>query len=77
MGISCAPDIFQEKLLTLMVSLNFARTYLDDLLCLTKGNLYDHLNKLCVILNQLKVAGLKCNAEKSSFCQTQIEYLGY
>ena len=60
-----------------MVGLNFARTYLDDLLCLTKGNLDDHLDKLCVILDWLKAASLKCNAENSLFCQTQIEYLGY
>ena len=47
MGISCAPDIFQEKMLTLMVGLDFARTYLDDLLCLTKGDLNDHLEITC------------------------------
>jgi hypothetical protein len=31
-GISCLPDIFQEKMSDLMQHLNFARTYLDDLL---------------------------------------------
>ena len=30
-----------------------------------------------MILSQLEKAGLKCNAKKSVFCQTNIEYLGY
>eukprot|EP00957_Ditylum_brightwellii_P180948 13785721-Ditylum_brightwellii.AAC.1 len=29
MGLSCAPDIFQEKISELMVGLEFAKTYLD------------------------------------------------
>ena len=35
-GIAGLPDIFQEKMSGLMESLEFARTYLDDLLMLTK-----------------------------------------
>ena len=30
-----------------------------------------------MILSQLCKVGLKCNAEKSAFCQTHIEYLNY
>jgi hypothetical protein len=32
MGVSCSPDIFQEKMSDSMQHLNFVRTYLDDLL---------------------------------------------
>ena len=45
MGIAGSPDIFQAKI-ELMATLEFVRTYLDDLLCITKGNLADHLDKL-------------------------------
>jgi hypothetical protein len=46
MGVAGSPDIFQSKMLELMATLEFVRTYLDDLLCITKGNLKDHLSKL-------------------------------
>ena len=37
MGIAGSPDIFQEKMSDLMATLEFVRTYLDDLLIITKG----------------------------------------
>ena len=77
MGIACSPDIFQAKMSELMGTLEFVRTYIDDLLCITKGNLDDHLNKLRRVLIRLRDAGLKVNASKSSFCATETEYLGY
>ena len=76
-GIACSPDIFQAKMSELMVTLEFVRAYLDDLLCITKGNLDDHLSKLRKVLIRLRCAGLKVNATKCSFCATETEYLGY
>jgi hypothetical protein len=60
-----------------MESLEFVRAYLDDLLCISKLSLEDHLEKLEVVLGQLRNAGLKVNAAKSTFCTLEIEYLGY
>ena len=77
MGLCNSPDIFQEKMSELMEGLEFARTYLDDLLCITKGTFDDHLEKLDLVLARLARAGLKVNANKSAFCQEQLEYLGY
>ena len=77
MGIAGSSDIFQEKMLELMESLEFVRAYLDDLLCISKLSLEDHLDKLEVVLRQLRNAGLKVNAAKSTFCALEIEYLGY
>ena len=77
MGMSCSPDIFQDKMSELFEDLEYARTYIDDLLCLSKSSLKDHLSKLETMLIRLRQKGLKINAKKSSFCQTQIEYLGY
>ena len=37
MGVMCAPDIFQENMSNLMEGLELVRTYLDNLLCLSKG----------------------------------------
>ena len=46
MGVASSPDIFQEKMQTLMEGLENVRTYLDDILVLTKKSFQDHLNKL-------------------------------
>jgi hypothetical protein len=77
MGIAGSPDIFQGKMLELMESLEYVRAYLDDLLCISKLSLEDHLEKLEVVLRRLRNAGLKCNAAKSTFCTLEIEYLEY
>ena len=77
MGLCNSPDAFQEKMSTLMDDLEFVRTYIDDLLVITSGDLTDHLEKLDSVLQRLSEAGLKVNAKKSSFCQTELEYLGY
>jgi hypothetical protein len=50
MGIADSLDIFQEKMSELMESLEFVRVYLDDLLCISKLGLEDHLDKLEVVL---------------------------
>ena len=77
MGIAGSPDIFQSNMLELMESLEYARAYLDDLLCISKLSLEDHLEKLEEVLRWLRNAGLKVNAEKLTFCTLEIEYLGY
>jgi hypothetical protein len=77
MGIAGSPDIFQGKMLELMESLEFVRAYLDNLLCISKLSMEDHLEKLEEVLRQLCDAVLKVNATKSTFCALEIEYLGY
>ncbi len=75
MGIAGSPDIFQGKMLELMESLEYVRAYLDDLFCISKFSLEDHLDKLEVVLRQLRDAGLKM--AKLTLCALEIEYLGY
>jgi hypothetical protein len=77
MGIAGSPDIFQGKMSELMESLEYVQAYLDDLLCLFRSSLKDHLEKLEEVLRHLCNAGLKVNAKKSTFCALEIEYLGY
>ncbi len=64
MGIAGSPDIFQEKMTDLMATLEFVKTYLDDLLIISTGSLEDHLKKLTQVLSRLQDAGLKINAKK-------------
>jgi hypothetical protein len=60
-----------------MESFEYVRAYLDDLLCISKLSLEDHLEKLEDVLRRLHDTGLKVNAAKLTFCTLEIEYLGY
>jgi hypothetical protein len=42
-GIAGSPDIFQSKMLELMESLEYVQAYLNDLLCISRSSLEDHL----------------------------------
>ena len=77
MGLCNSPDIFQEKMGTLMHDLEYVRAYIDDLLVLTSGDLGDHLEKLDEVFRRIREAGLKINANKSFFARGELEYLGY
>ncbi len=77
MGIAGSPDIFQEKMSELMETLEYVRAYLDDLLCISKLSVEDHLDKLEEVFRQICDTGLKVNAAKLTFCTLEIEYLGY
>jgi len=77
MGFGGSADIFQAQMMDLMACLEYVRAYIDDLLCITRGTLDDHIDKIEAVLSRLRDAGLKVNAAKSSFCTHEIEYLGY
>ena len=77
MGLCNSPDIFQEKMSELMDGLDYVRAYIDDLLVISKGTYEDHLADVDKVLQRLKDAGLKVNANKSAFAQAELDYLGY
>ena len=72
MGFMCTPDIFQDKMSTLMEGLEYARTYLDNLLCLPRGSFTKHLSDVEQVLVRLRNTNLKVDAVKSSFGKTEI-----
>ncbi len=76
MGIAGSPDKFQSKMSELMEDLEYVRANLDDLLCISRSSLEDHLEKLEEVLRRLCDTGLKVNAEELPFCALEIEYLG-
>ena len=38
-------DIFQAQMMDLMAPLEYVRAYIDDLLCISRETLDDHINK--------------------------------
>jgi hypothetical protein len=75
MCIAISQDIFHAKMSKLMVALEFVRTYLDDLLCITKASLDNHLDHLRLVFTRLQEVGLKINAPKLKFCAVEMENL--
>ena len=61
----------------LMCILEYVRTYIGDLIVITMGTYYDHLNKAKAVFDRLRLAKLRVNVTKSSFALCEIEYLGY
>ncbi len=70
-------NLMKKLLFMLMEYLDYVRAYPDDLLGTSKLSLEDHQEKLEEVLRQLRDVGLKVNADKSTFCTLEIEYLGY
>ncbi len=50
MGIAGSPDFFQSNMMELMESLEYVRAYIDDLLCISRNSLDNHLEKLDEVL---------------------------
>jgi hypothetical protein len=46
MGFAGSADIFQAEMGNLMVTLEYVREYIDNLLVITRGSHNDHLDKL-------------------------------
>ena len=51
-------------------------TYLDDIL-VTGRSLKENLDKLSVVLAQLRESGMKLKKEKCQFLMARVEYLGH
>eukprot|EP00957_Ditylum_brightwellii_P133341 10166407-Ditylum_brightwellii.AAC.1 len=77
MGINCAPDVFQEQMYEILSGLDFVKTYLKNVLMMTPDTLGNHLRMLTLALDQLRASVFKVNADKSTFYDTEIKYLGY
>ena len=54
MGVANSPEIFQQKMNDLFHGLDFIRSYIYDILILTKGYLTDHVYKFELTPNKLK-----------------------
>jgi len=57
--------------------LEFVRTYIDDLIILTKDSWENHLSHVRTLFSRFKDAGLKIHTKTSFFGRSELEYLGY
>ena len=77
MGMCSSGDIFQSKVDKLISDIEGVKTYIDDILVLSKDCFRNHIEQLRIIFGRLHAAGLKFNAPKCSFWLKEIPYLGY
>jgi len=77
MGLSVAPDVYQERMAQIFADMPHIRVYLDDILIITSGDFSHHLETLRQVLQRLRAHNLQIHADKSSFCALETEYLGF
>ena len=77
MGMVISGDIFQAKVYDLIGDIEGVHMYIDDILCIGKGTIQEHLDQLEESFWRFSKAGLKVNAPKCSFGLKEIPYLGY
>ena len=61
----------------LLGDLEYARTYIDDILITSNGTYEDHLAKVNEVLGRLGKSGFGANVRKCFFAKGELEYLGY
>ena len=78
MGLSTSPASFQRLMHTVFREENWHKCliYLDDVLVFSK-TLDEQFNRLRLIFDRIREAGLKLAPEKCYFLQTNVSYLGH
>ena len=75
-GLAQAPAYFQLLMNKVLHELDFAMTYLDDIIIFSKNEL-QHLEHLETVFSCLREAGLKTKQSKCDFFKKEIHYLGH
>ena len=75
-GLAQAPAYFQLLMNKVLHGLDFAMTYLDDIIIFSKNKL-QHLEHLETVFSHLREAGLKMKHSKCDFSKKEIHYLGH
>ena len=75
-GLAQAPAYFQLLMNKVLHGLDFAMTYLDDIIIFSKNEL-QHLEHLETVFSCLRKAGLKMKHSKCDFFKKEIHYLGH
>ena len=76
MGLSASPEFFSRVLHKILEGLDSVLIYINDVLVCT-DSVKRHHEVLRSVLHCLQKAGLKLNAEKCSFFQKEIEFVGH
>ena len=67
MGMSILGDIFQADLDEILGDIEGVKTYINDIIVLSKDSFENNIDQLKIIFGRLRAAGLKFNATRFSF----------
>uniref|UniRef100_A0A0K0FET0 RNA-directed DNA polymerase n=1 Tax=Strongyloides venezuelensis TaxID=75913 RepID=A0A0K0FET0_STRVS len=76
-GLKIATSVFQRTIDRVLYGLDFALSYVDDILVVTKTTISDHFVHIQLVLDRLRKFDLKVNYAKSQWCGTSVVYLGH
>lgn len=75
-GINCAPEIFQKVMEKLLAGCEGCLNYIDDIIVF--GNTkQQHSERLCKVLERLKLFDVTLNNKKCIFGVSEIKFLGH
>ena len=77
MGVCKSLENSEEKMNEMFSGIEFIRAYIYDLLIFTKGDWFNHLNKLELVMKNITGNWLKCTIKRSFFGNTGLEYMGF
>ena len=77
MGMCALGNIYQSKVDKLLCDIRGVKTYIDDIIVLSKDLFKNNINQLRIIFGRLRDTGLKDNSAKCSFGVKEIPYLCY
>ena len=75
-GVSCAPELFQKRMINILQGLQGVVCQIDDVLVFGKTR-KEHDNRLCAVMRRLESAGVTLNSAKCEFAKDQVQFLGH
>ncbi|XP_058817909.1 uncharacterized protein K02A2.6-like [Topomyia yanbarensis] len=75
-GVSCAPEIFQKTMETILAGLEGIIVYLDDIVVFGSSK-QEHDNRLQTLLKRLEEYGVLLNHQKCIYGVSELEFLGH
>ena len=77
-GLCNAPATFQQLMDLLLARLQWSHclVYIDDVIILGKS-FPSHMEKLSIVFDRLRTAGLKLKPSKCHFLQQEVQFLGH
>ena len=75
-GLTSAPLTFVRLMLEVLGDVENVFVYLDDVIIFSK-DIESHLRTLEIVLEKLRIAGLKIKVKKCQFLRKSLEYLGH
>ena len=76
MGITMAPEVFQDKMEKLLENHDGCVVIMDDILVYGRS-MEEHDARLSKVLHTIEKSGLRLNKEKCSFRETELTYFGH